>query len=912
MKPIRLTLSAFGPYAEETMLDFSRLNGLYLITGDTGAGKTTIFDAITYALYGAASGEQREVSMLRSEYAAPATPTYAELVFAYGDKVYTVRRNPEYERKKTRGEGMTLQKAEAELHYPDGRVVTKTREVTNAVTEIIGVNRDQFVRIAMIAQGDFLKLLLASTEERKAIFRQLFDTGRYQTFQERLKEELGRLTKERDAHNSGLWQYVSGIRREEQTDVTPGEYPVDEIVEMVTEQVAHDEERERGLRRTLAQLEQQRQALAVTLGKAEEMARTEERLQKAECELVRMQEETVRLEAVLQREKVREGEIDALTEQIASLVREQPLYRELDRVRAELSRKKQTQADGTDAMELLRGTLQQQRQQCETMKGESENLRDAAVILNRTENERESAVRRKTQLAELDNRLQDYTVLCKRLHRAQESYRAAANHAAESGAGYERAHRAFLDAQAGILAETLCDGQPCPVCGAREHPNPAKSLAHAPTRTELDQWKAESEKSRQKASEASETAARLAGEVSTQQKELRASCDEWLGGCSSQEAGGLVRRKLAEVETLLCALTEEQERAGEAVARLAVLQEQIPQMERRLAEGEQELLRQEKALAVLETETAAMAKRAAEIAAQLRYESSAAAEEAIAAARGEQESIRSAMQRTQAQYDRVQQQRHSLAGQAEALREQLGDAPHLDRAAIQAEQERFMQQQDEINRQLTALTVRLVGNRAALEGILRERSALMAVEKRLGWVGALTNTACGALSGKEKVMLETYVQMTCFERIIQRANTRFMVMSGGQYELRRRAGAENNRSQSGLELNVIDHYNGSERSVKSLSGGESFMASLALALGLADEIQSSAGGVRLDAMFVDEGFGSLDENTLDQAFRALCALTEGRRSVGIISHVATLKEKIERQIVVTKARSGGSHAEIIE
>ena len=176
---------------------------------------------------------------------------------------------------------------------------------------------------------------------------------------------------------------------------------------------------------------------------------------------------------------------------------------------------------------------------------------------------------------------------------------------------------------------------------------------------------------------------------------------------------------------------------------------------------------------------------------------------------------------------------------------------------------------------------------------------------------ALSDTANGKLSGKEKIMLETYIQMTFFDRIIRRANVRLMVMSGGQYELKRRVNAENNRSQAGLELDVIDHYNGSERSVKTLSGGESFKASLALALGLSDEIQSSAGGIRLDTMFVDEGFGSLDEESLEQAVNALVGLTQGNRLVGIISHVSELKNRIDRQIVVTKEKSGGSKAEIL-
>ena len=178
-------------------------------------------------------------------------------------------------------------------------------------------------------------------------------------------------------------------------------------------------------------------------------------------------------------------------------------------------------------------------------------------------------------------------------------------------------------------------------------------------------------------------------------------------------------------------------------------------------------------------------------------------------------------------------------------------------------------------------------------------------------MAALSDTANGKLAGKEKIMLETYVQMTFFDRIIRRANLRFLVMSGGQYELKRRVGAGSTRGQSGLELDVIDHYNGTERSVRSLSGGESFKASLSLALGLSDEIQSSAGGIRLEAMFVDEGFGSLDEESLQQAIQALARLTEGDRLVGIISHVSELKTRIDKQILVTKDKSGGSRVDIL-
>ena len=252
-----------------------------------------------------------------------------------------------------------------------------------------------------------------------------------------------------------------------------------------------------------------------------------------------------------------------------------------------------------------------------------------------------------------------------------------------------------------------------------------------------------------------------------------------------------------------------------------------------------------------------------------------------------------------------------ITGRIQQLQEQLRDRSGTDLEGEEDAKRALSMKKTGISQELKRVNVRIAANRTALENIRNKSRELAGLEKRWSWVRSLANTANGNISGKEKIMLETYVQMRCFDRILVRANTRLMVMTGGQYELVRRQVSENNRSKSGLELDVIDHYNGTRRSVKSLSGGESFKASLSLALGLSDEIQASAGGIRLDTMFVDEGFGSLDEESLQQAVRALAGLADGNRLVGIISHVSELKERIDRQIVVTKDRCNGSRVEIV-
>ena len=258
----------------------------------------------------------------------------------------------------------------------------------------------------------------------------------------------------------------------------------------------------------------------------------------------------------------------------------------------------------------------------------------------------------------------------------------------------------------------------------------------------------------------------------------------------------------------------------------------------------------------------------------------------------------------------VEKTLQELAGRIETLHKTLAEASQEDVGKLREENAAKTAERRGLEERQKKLHARLEKNRGTLADLKKEAARLAETEIRYTWLKALAETLTGQISGKEKVMLETYVQMRYFERIVSRANTRLLVMSGGQYELRRRAEATTNKSQSGLELDVVDHYNGSIRGVETLSGGESFKASLSLALGLADEIQSSAGGVELDTMFVDEGFGSLDDESLEQAMRALASLSEGRRLVGLISHVDALKERIDKKIIVTKAREQGSSVRI--
>ena len=316
-------------------------------------------------------------------------------------------------------------------------------------------------------------------------------------------------------------------------------------------------------------------------------------------------------------------------------------------------------------------------------------------------------------------------------------------------------------------------------------------------------------------------------------------------------------------------------------------------------------------------EISALAARCAELdadvlrrAQELPHADRAAAQRALDETRTQCEALQQALDTAQQRSSAAQSALAGLTGKRDALRAQLQAAPPADIAALRARRDTLTARVEQLQKQISACDARLEQNRTARAAIDTQRQQHAAVRARWQWVHALAATANGAVPGKEKIMLETYIQTAYFDRILGRANTRLLIMSGGQYELRRSARAGDNRSQTGLELEVIDHYNGTARSVKTLSGGETFAASLSLALGLSDEVQAAAGGVQLEAMFVDEGFGSLDSEALQQALAALVGVSGGNRIVGIISHVAELTDRIDRQIIVTKDRSGGSRVQV--
>ncbi len=920
MRPVKLVMSAFGPYAGRVELDFDALGkkGLYLIAGDTGAGKTTIFDAITFALYGEASGDNRSANMFRSKYASAGTPTEVELTFEYAGKQYYIKRNPEYDRPKARGSGMTVEKADAQLRYPDGRVAAKLKEVNQAVVEIMGIDRDQFTQIAMVAQGDFLKLLFASTEDRKKIFQRIFRTYRYSVLQEELKSESGRLGKEYEAVSAGIRQYRSGIICEENDALSAeveaakdGLLPMEEVLELVEKLIERDEKSERECGDGIERIEGELKEITEKLAKAAEQQKSRDSIRESEEKLLiefprrsALKEQCERWEAQLPEAKALD--LAASAQRLAL-----PDYDELEEKRAALSKiileletVKKTAKEKIDALGKLKAEI-------EKLKAEQQLFGNAGEKCVKLEAQRDAVSNEIKSLADLEKALSDLKKLEKRLKEAQTDYKDKSEIAQIKESKYSAKQKAYLDEQAGIIAEGLIEGEPCPVCGSISHPHKAGKSAQAPTKADLDRGRQAADRAAKEAVDASLKAGEAKAAFEEKKSAIEAAARELFFFNRFEEIEPKLAEKESDAAGRLARLGESLQMAEAMAERKAELDRAVPELEANRSELEATVAELEKKAVEQRAEKKFIEGRTAALSLKLKFGTKLEAEKEIEACEEKKTAIETAYKRAVEDFNACDRIIAELNAAVEEAKKNLRDQVAVD---INAEKDReagLNVQKKKLVGKKQVISTRITTNRAVLEKIREMSKEAAAIEAKWIWVKALSDTANGNVGGKEKVMLETYVQTAYFDRVIARANTRFMVMSGGQYELKRRRTAENNRSQSGLELDVVDHYNGSERSVKTLSGGESFKASLSLALGLSDEVQSSAGGIRLDTMFVDEGFGSLDEESLQQAVRALSGLAEGNRLVGIISHVGELKEKIDRQIVVKKEKTGGSTVQMI-
>jgi len=1055
VKPTKLTLSAFGPFSDLVELDLTQLDGqgLFLITGDTGAGKTTLFDAICFALYGEVSGPYRPVEHLRSDFAAPDAQTFVQLEFVHRGKPYTLKRNPAYERPKLRGSGTVKEKPDALLILPGEPPVQGVRQVNAAVRELLGIDCPQFKQVGMIAQGEFMKLLNASTDEREGILRQVFATQKYQNLTNALQAAAGDAKKACETQNDRLLERfrqvdcpetsaqkegIVNLKREENPALLPQMQaalaalleedraelarlePALERAKQDLERATRLEEQAKTAEGTRQRLEAKRAKLTQLQDKAPEMQQREEAFRRSEAALKQVKPLADRADGAALAEKNARAELAALTsplekarlteedaftrleqaqmaqpeaenlsKKLALLEQQLPLYRQHQEA-AEALAKLETQTEtAKNDLETAKMNAEAKEEALRQTRRELDELKEAPLQLAQVCQRYKDLTGAKNALANWQAAAEAEQTAAAALHAAQEIYMKKQETFQQAEAHAAGLRRRLDDCRAGLLARDLSEGMPCPVCGAVHHPAPAALPAEPVTEADLKAAEDVREAARgekdqaMKESGSSSAAYNAAQEHTARQWKLFAQ--HWqeqaltpplppegpapepaqldkalanaLADCKAEgkrlRAQDDRRKKLEKLppdqEKAARAEAEKRDNLRDVLAKLAADTASAKTRVGQLAQGldwpsEQAALNQKAAW-----ENCRNALQAEQTNAQAAYETAQEALNALNEKQTEKSAVlkeKAAQTQTSARelneilhklafadraaYEAALRTEEELRSEREALDQHKHDLQTAEAAVAALEKEAANQPQpaaplpqleeqhraanDEVhklNQASSTVGFRQKSNQAIADALNRLAKESEQARRKANLLNHLYNTVKGKQAGKVNLSFEAYIQAYYFERVVEAANRRFEAMSEGRYLLRRRDDSVSISGKNALVLDVLDHYTGKLRPVSSLSGGESFKAALCLALGLSDVIQAGSGGVEIDALFVDEGFGTLDEASLDKALEVLLGLAGPGKMVGVISHVPELKDRITRQIVLKKGALG-STARIVQ
>ena len=923
MKPLKLTMSAFGSYAGKNVIDFTgQQQGIFLITGDTGAGKTTIFDAITYALYNQTSGGERNGNMMRSQYARPETETYVELEFLYRGQTYRVRRNPDYKITKTLKNGKIREQKvphSVELTLPDGTVFPEKKNATDAkIIEILGLTADQFSQIVMIAQGDFLKLLYTKSDERKMIFSKLFRTDIYWKIQENLRRKSMEMDERIQENDRAFEQEKSRIIPLPESE----ELPLDELVERLRERLK-DALKEQNLRR--ANVEE----LNKKITKYEEinkLFRSLEKIRQTGKELEARQAESKerrqQIENALKADKVlvaeqqnlrQQQEVEQSAQAIAkmteTLANNQEMFETLKTQQQEAEAKQKREAADIQKKMLALEQSFPSYEALQNARSEEQQAKKVWEDLGKTSEE--SFHKKKAGIAALKEQQKQQEQV---VEQTKKNWEQTSLGASESAKHYEHMYEAFLKEQAGILAENLSAGCPCPVCGSTVHPDPAKLSDHAVTELEVEQAK----KTRAAAEEKRDLAYAAFEAEKTKKQKLAQAVEKEEADFVLAQTIAKQQRKEAEQNYVSLQKIAEQIREKLVYPSLAEAKKQYATMQKALEAAEQEMERKRQKVSELaeamntlkgqklaEEENQKTAKKLAvkteKEYAKLLEKSGFVSEETYHLAILPERS-RSKLEREEKEYESQCLRQQS---EQKLLEKQVSGKTYTDTTELNEQLKAEKQALKEAEKTYMELHTAYENDRSVLQNcaVYLEKGKKLESEDQV--IKSLSKTANGRLSGSAKIDFETYIQRQYFKQIIHEANKRLLTMSNHQFILKLKEEANTGRkTNEGLDLSVYSLVTDSERDVKTLSGGESFLAALAMALGLSDIVERSAGAIHPDMMFIDEGFGSLDAQSRQQAIEVLGELAGDSRMVGIISHVTELKEQIDRQLVVSRTDKG--------
>ncbi|MFR4003314.1 MAG: AAA family ATPase [Romboutsia timonensis] len=1033
MRPIKLTISAFGPYASKQVIDFEELKGrnIFVISGKTGAGKTTIFDAISYALYGEASGESRETDSLRSHFADDNTETYVELEFELRGEKYTVNRVPKQKKKKARGEGYTEKSADATLTLPDGKVITKVKNVTDKIIEILGITREQFKQIVMLAQGEFKKLLLADSVEREGIFRKIFNTYDFEKIQAELKDKAANLSKNRTKSKHEMEINLKNIKGEH--DIV-----IDEYVDfpLVIEKLKDLLERDNNIYKTLneegkevdnkLQVKNQEKAIIETnnnllkekeiitkaleelLSKedeyknkaktiidgknAKEVKYIEDKLIETTKKLTKREEDynlslknidSLKLEQeeankLLQIEESKECDREKLSVEINNLNKLEEKIIELDSLNNKVMHLKQSAENSK--LQIINN--KKETEELKKSKEEKElQLKDIATLETKKV-ELESDIKAKNKT------LDEVRELFKVIRSFQNTYIEHNNKAKEYKEfeveykkvkeNYEKMDDLYKKEQAGILASKLQENEPCPVCGSTNHPNKAtiKENLKIPTKEELKVAKENLDKLEKENLEKINNLTTLNSNKTTYLEQVNnhlsmLSATLNIDKTFNSETAKVVKNLGTELKSVIDKLKDELLKVIDKISLKEKIEKELNLITTTINEREQSLIKLEESEKNYTTELTQNITKIDEYKKEIpenitnlktlnklievKTKELNTSKEKLAKLRLENENLAKKLEGENSTSKEINKSIEELkleiannkANFNEAIKEQgfdniqtyedaklqismveslekevenynselkltkakqediinkTKDIVFMDITTIDEEIRSIQNNKKELESKLRELHAIIVGNKTVLKNVENLNIEFKEIEEEYKVVGELADLANGKKA--PYISFERYILASYFEDIIEAANIRLEKMTGDRFSLIRKTSKSKGAGQKGLELEIYDNYTDSSRDVSSLSGGESFKASLSLALGLSDIVQSNAGGVSLDTMFVDEGFGTLDPQSLDNAIDSLLELQRGGRLVGIISHVEELKERIDAKLEVTSTSKG--------
>lgn len=1033
MRPIKLTISAFGPYASKQVIDFEELKGrnIFVISGKTGAGKTTIFDAISYALYGEASGESRETDSLRSHFADDNTETYVELEFELRGERYIVNRVPKQKKKRVRGDGYTEKTADATLILPDGKVITKVKNVTDKIIEILGITREQFKQIVMLAQGEFKKLLLADSVEREGIFRKIFNTYDFEKIQAELKDKAANLSKNRTKSKHEMEINLKNIKGEH--DIV-----IDEYVDfpLVIEKLKDLLERDNNIYKTLneegkevdnnLQVKNQEKAIIETnnnlikekeiitkaleelLSKEDEyknksktiidgknakevkyiedkLIETTKKLTKREEDynlslknidsLKLKQEEANRL---LQIEESKECDREKLSVEINNLNKLEEKIIELDSLNNKVMHLKQSAENSK--LQIINN--KKETEELKKSKEEKElQLKDIATLETKKV-ELESDIKAKNKT------LDEVRELFKVIRSFQNTYIEHNNKAKEYKEfeveykkvkeNYEKMDDLYKKEQAGILASKLQENEPCPVCGSTNHPNKAtiKENLKIPTKEELKVAKENLDKLEKENLEKINNLTTLNSNKTTYLEQVNnhlsmLSATLNIDKNFNSETAQVVKNLGTELKSVIDKLKEELLNVINKISLKEKIEKEVNLITTTINEREQNLIKLEESEKIYTTELTQNLTKIDEYKKEIpenitdvktlnnlietKTKELNISKEKLAKLRLENENLAKKLEGENSISKEINKSIEELKLEIannqtnfnEAIKEQgfdniedyenaklkismvevlekevenynselkltkakredivnkTKDIVFMDITTIDEEIKSIQENKKELEGKLRDLHSIIDNNKTVLKNVENLNIEFKEIEEEYKVVGELADLANGKKA--PYISFERYILASYFEDIIEAANIRLEKMTGDRFSLIRKTSKSKGAGQKGLELEIYDNYTDSSRDVSSLSGGESFKASLSLALGLSDIVQSNAGGVSLDTMFVDEGFGTLDPQSLDNAIDSLLELQRGGRLVGIISHVEELKDRIDAKLEVTSTSKG--------